>query len=418
MNGRELEQKRTSWPAVYMLSLLIVIQEIPYIQRRFSMGIFIPLIALLALVTYDGKIAIKKKNLGFASCAILYFLIAIAYKLLGISSAGFGNDMHTLLYFAFFLTINSVLNMDRRQMKFTLCVVILVMLVQMLSNTLDLQRYGNAYFQVFSDSENMGKSNVSSTVYTCAIMLMAGILLLAIMNDKSRKRRRVWIVLFVICNLFNLMVMQRTIILILSVIMYALLIIFNSKNSFITNMLIVIAAVLGILTVRNFDIVLSYIGNLINSERITTRLNQIIWAMDQGDIFSSTQRFVLIGNSINTWKSSIRILLIGTGDHIASNNIIGNHSQLIDTLAQYGVVGALLFYYSIYSSLSLLIQKLPIKRGTNIYRQVIVICIVFVVRGFIGRILHSQTAVRLFVVLPIIATLLCEGDRNNDCVNV
>lgn len=411
MKSTVLRQERTSWPFVLTLSFLIIVQEIPYIVRQFSVGVYLPLILLLAIISFTWKIQIHNNNLLFAASILLYLTMAIGYKLAGISSAGIGHDIHTIMYFTLFLTVDGVLNMSRTQKLFTLRIAVLAMLFQMLSNTMSYIRLGSYYFSVYIDSENLGRSNISGTVYTCAVMLMAGISLLEILNGRKRKNNILWIIIFVICNLFNLLVMQRTIIFILSIIMYGLMIVYNSKHKIIVYFLLFLMGIIILIALKNFGIMVSWLSSFIHSERIIRRLNQISFAMARGNITRSTTRFDLIGVSLRTWTSSPKAFLIGVGDHITDNTVIGNHSQLFDVFAQYGLLGASLLYYSIYKSLKVLLKKLPIEEGRT-YRHVVIICIIFVLRGLAGAILHEHNAVRLFVVLPIVISLLTENNGN------
>ena len=96
MKSTVLRQERTSWPFVLTLSFLIIVQEIPYIVRQFSVGVYLPLILLLAIISFTWKIQIHNNNLLFAASILLYLTMAIGYKLAGISSAGIGHDIHLI----------------------------------------------------------------------------------------------------------------------------------------------------------------------------------------------------------------------------------------------------------------------------------------------------------------------------------
>ena len=417
LNDKRMEttHRIVTWFSVFALSLLIILQEIPYLQRQVGgYGLFLPFIGLLGLATVPKRVNLKRDSLLFVLATLFYLAIAILYKLVGISSAGYGHDVHTVLFYVFFLAMFFVIDMNRGQKVFTLWILTLSMFVTIITNIIDYRRFGSAFFNIYRNESLLNTTNIVPTQYSGGLMLMAGILLIAILHDTHFLRKCVWLILFVITNLFNVLVMQRMITLILLVAMFALIILFNAKQKALMSVFVLLGAGFLIVVLLNYEIVVSYIAQLVGDGRIATKLNQIIKYLNSGDIQeaggSLTARYNLYFTSISTWTQSTRSFLFGIGDHISSNSRIGNHSQFLDVLGQYGIVGAVPLYYSVYRTLKSLMQELPVAKKSPLFYQCLVVCVIFVVRGFLGNVLFEYFAVRLFVFFPIVISLICEKE--------
>ena len=421
-NLETIEQKNVqmyvSWFTVFALSLLIVVQEIPFFHRiAGGYAVFVPFMVLFVFSLLRRRISINRTDVLFYVCLIGYYVIAFLYKFIGISSTGIGHDIHSVAYFVFFFSIYSVVNMDRKQKQFLLWTVLIAMFIVIVLNIYEYRRLGAYYFAIFRNNDDLENSHVIPTQYSAALMLMSGMLFICMLHDKSTNRRIGWTILFIICNVFNLLVMQRAITLILSVAMYALIILFNTRHKAYVSFLTVFVTVFLIIAISNYEVVLSYVAQLFRSDRIAEKMNQIVRFFNSGDIQdaggSLTARYNLYLRSILTWLKSVRSFFFGAGDHISTNSIIGNHSQFFDVLGQYGIVGGVFLYCAVYRTLKELMRQLPIPLKSPIYYQSAVICLIFVVRGFLGDILMEYVAVRMFIIFPIFLSLIEPKQKAN-----
>jgi hypothetical protein len=418
METRKLEQEsnHVTWFAVLSLSLLIIVEEIPFFHRIVGgYAIVIPFLLLFLFSIVKKRFILNRKDTVFLVCGLGYFAISFIYKFSGISSTGYGHDIHTVLYFCFFLALNTVFGMYRNQKLFILWTVVLSSIVVIVQNIIEYRRLGNYYFLIFRNESLLTNSNVIPTQYSAAIMLMSGVLLICILHDKSTTRKTVFFFLFVILNAFNLLVMQRTITLIFSILMYVFIFFFNTKRKAYLSLLLLIGSVVLIIVISNYKFVLSFVGNLIGSEQISERLNQIIRFFDSGDIMdaggSLTARYRLYLTSLQTWVRSPQSFFFGVGDHISNNAIIGNHSQFFDVLGQYGIIGGIFLYYSVYRTLKDLLIRLSLVPKSPLFYQTLVIFFIFIGRGFVGYVVFEYVAVRLFVFMPILYSLFLEENK-------
>ena len=402
------EKQRLGWAPLIAVTIVIIMLEIPYIPKLLGGNpALIPFMLLFWAGTFFRRISIKRRNLAFSICVIVYFSVSFLYKIVGISTAGIGNYINPIAYFFCFSVMNkSIDNMSRTQKLFLFWTIILTVCFTMASNWILYNRYGNVYFRISQYVDTL--TNNVNTQYTVAVMLLSGISLICFLHTRNNKL--LWIVIFIITNLFNFFVTQRGIVLLLSVAMFALIIVFNRKRQSASMVLLLVVGIFLILAIFYFDAMIEIVGRFIHSDRLMMRLYQISRALSAGDINegggSLSARFRLYMQSIETWLRSTSNFLFGVGDHKATNTVIGNHSQLTDLLGQYGLFVALATYYAVYRTLKEALRKLRLEKRSPIYFQVVIVYLIFAVRGVLGYVLFGTIGVQLFLMLPIAISLL------------
>ena len=149
-------------------------------------------------------------------------------------------------------------------------------------------------------------------------------------------------------------------------------------------------------------------------------MNWIINGISQKDFAlaggSVSGRAQLMELSWNTWLSSWRAFLLGVGDH-RTGHIIGNHSDLIDTLARFGIVGGIIF--SKLSIAQFTFLRLLDDKQSSYKTQCMIVFLLYIVRGFFGNILTPAIAVQVFLFLPLLferCYLLNESDHKEGSV--
>ncbi len=412
MDGLRSNHHTYPWVSVYLLAILVLLNEVPVIAR-FLLGnaTEVPFIVLFFLFTLRGKISIRKENYRFAACFAILWVLKLSYKVLGVSSTGWGiyiNDFSH--YFFCFAMLLAVPRMDEKQKRFVFAVIIVTVLFSSIQNMILHERLGARLFHSLSNSTNV--NNITSTQFSSAVMLMSGTSLICFLHGK--KKKHLWLVLFIVLIWFNLSVAERAINVILTVGMVVMIIIFNRKRKIIVNLLLVLMTVIFVFIILNYGVVIDYISYLIGSDRITMKLNQIKRAFDAGDIVagggSLAARYRLYMLSVRTWLSSFTSFLVGIGEHYSSNLRIGNHSQFLDVLGQYGLIGALLLFYTVAWTMKKVFFILPISKGMPIYRQISAVCAIFVIRGILGVVMYGAIAIQMFLFLPLAVTYVLKED--------
>ena len=144
------------------------------------------------------------------------------------------------------------------------------------------------------------------------------------------------------------------------------------------------------------------------SERLIKRLSDLIdFSQSKGDISnvdegSFTARIMLAQVS---WNSFLSSPIIGIGDHTQAfggdlmKSGIGNHSEFIDVLARYGLVGAFVFW-RIMKSYYQMLRSLTTNRKSLKY--VNVVFVVIILSGFLNGIFYPVMLLFLYLIFPII----------------
>ena len=407
---------RAGWISVCLMALLIVMINIPIIPKAMGGSPILFPVMLLAVGSLfgEGKLLIKEKSALFLIGLCIAFGVQILYKLSGISTAGIGvfSNPASFFFLAFMMDF-VVLRADQKQRKFLFWTVIGSILLTLAVNTFMYLRLGFYYFERVSESDHL-VTNAVNTQFTTALMIMGGICLI-IMLHINKERRLPWLALFIIITLFNVLVCQRAIALILSAVMYSLILALNSKSKGFVIFLIILMGLACIVAYLNYGAVITWLTEHIGSERIGVKLAQIRKALDSGEISENNgslgARAHLYMTSVQTWLQSFRSFFLGVGDHRNNNLVIGNHSEFIDLLAKFGVIIASLFYTLVFITLNWIRSSVVEKRDSIIYKQVMVILGIFLFRGLIGFVLFGSIAVQLFVFLPLAFSVLKEKER-------
>ncbi len=412
MDGLRSNYHTFPWVSVYLLAILVLLNEVPVIARSLlGNATEVPFIVLFFLFTLRGKISIRKENFRFALCFAILWALKLSYKMLGISSTGWGIYINDFTYYFFcFAMLLALPRMDEKQKRFVFAVIIITVLFSSIQNMILHERLGSRLFHSLSNSTNV--NNITSTQFSSAAMLMSGTSLICFLHGK--KKKYLWLVLFIVLIWFNLTVAERAINMIMTAIMVVMIIIFNRRRRIIVNLLLVLMTVIFVVIILNYGVVIDYISNLIGSDRITMKLNQIKRAFDAGDIVagggSLAARYRLYMLSVRTWLSSFTNFLVGIGEHYGSHNWIGNHSQFLDVLGQYGLIGAPLLFYVVAWTLKKVFFILQVNKGIPIYRQVSAVCAIFVIRGILGVVMCGTIAIQMFLFLPLAVSYVLKED--------
>lgn len=396
------------WLTMFSLLGIIVFQEIPYIPKRLGGNpTVLPFVALFFVSLRWVNIRIPRKRFLLLVGILGYFLVQAVYRFLGISSSGLGRYTNTIVFFTVFAAMPLLRFMSERQKCWIFFTTLGTMVLTIVNNIVMFRRYGFAFYEHILEMESV-LTNAVNTQFTTATMLLAGTTFIALLHD--HKRRLWWAGLFLLLNYFNNAVVQRTIAVLLSLVIYTLVIIYHRRRAFWANFLIVMGAIAVGLALENFELLLDVAQRFIPSDRIVARLQQISNMLASGDIWaaggSMTGRYRLSMQSLETWTSSFSAFFLGVGDHWDNNLLIGNHCQWFDLLAQYGIVVAGVVFGCILSMLKMLMGMLPIPSGTPLRRQVCVLCVIFVVRGFLGAVLFGTIGIQMFIILPLVVSYL------------
>ena len=123
---------------------------------------------------------------------------------------------------------------------------------------------------------------------------------------------------------------------------------------------------------------------------------------ENGDSSSFTSRYELWGVSVHSWLNSITSFFLGIGDHPKVNGStelsgIGRHSDVLDTLARYGIIG----FFFIYMMFAKLFKYLKEICNNLYHNEIEVIILVVAVIATTKCLLFPDCGYFLFFLLPL-----------------
>lgn len=330
--------------------------------------------------------------------SVIYISMIIVYRIIGVSDTQLGYIGYYVGFVIVVITSVYIPIILDRKLKILLFKIIFV--VSLLSIAVLCITNRNA----------LDVADIADTPYCTMVMFYMGACFVWFLHAKKTSHKIISILAVAISMYSIVFVFQRGINTILGLVMLVLLLLFNTNRSSLTTIIVIFFSVLlfWLYFSGTYVDVLLMVGKLSGSPRIQDRMNQIISIIYYADAEKAggtfTGRYRLIELSIETWKSHF---FFGAGDHRLSNSIIGNHSELIDTLAKFGVIGGFDTVLLLKNLFSVLVKNNDCQNTNSIKRQIIVMFSVFIARGFLGFTFRAHIALQLLIFLPLVIELYC-----------
>ena len=107
--------------------------------------------------------------------------------------------------------------------------------------------------------------------------------------------------------------------------------------------------------------------------------------------------------SVNTWLSSLTTFFFGIGEHNYLDFVstaasgVGNHSDLLDVFARYGIMGGLLLYGILIKYYKWLSQTF----GSAFKNYILTFFLLLILMGVTKRFISGEEAIVIFMLLPL-----------------
>ncbi len=343
---------------------------------------------------------LDKRSRDVIVSAFIYFIIIFFYKFLGISLATWDIAAGYFGYlFAITISLISIQIFNDRVLKiieFTFIVVTIAGIIYVTKQGL--------YNLTFMDVEEA--ISQENAAYSSLIMLFSGICFIAILNYQNKKYKIVYAIALILAINVNLSILQRGTNVIFTFAMIFLILYFRKiKERNFSKRIILIFLVCGVIYFTGAIIpILEMFINLIPSERVASRLESIIIffqtkdAMEAGTSF--TTRTQLAEQSLDTFFSSLSNFLFGIGDSRGFSQKIGDHSEIIDASARYGIIGLAIIVNIFYSQYRYL--KCLIRNNIAVRFEILVVYFMYLLRNINGNTMTTPVAFLIFLYLPIV----------------
>lgn len=398
-----------------LIMLVSIVGTTPILGTPRNIIVTCVFFALLFAVNISAKPYKQHNDIVIYSLA--YIILIFVYRVLGISDAAWGNYMNQIFFFVPILMMVLIpQKMNEKLLIFVLLVVIGVMAFNIAFNIRMLRLHpelslSNIYFK----EEDLGAMNVGGSYFHTFSLMFFDVCLLLFLNINKSIVKWVMLVMGIVSAYYILFYCLKA-----TVVIYFFLSIFlliaakrlkNIKRTIPTILIlgILVYGIIDFFKPELIQIVIQYSPDDRLTSRIITILDSENTMSNQGTIDGRTNLYLL---SLETWLKNPINFLFGIGDHRDAHNAvltgIGQHSDICDTLARYGILGGFILFKFFKDAIKYVISLFEEK----IRPQIIVIIIVFIICALTKSVLHACVSSVVFMLLPMSATLMNKYNHN------
>ena len=412
---------------VYLLNMMPIIGLLVYYYTRYLEGTFsfiIPLgltFAWIVLSLMTGRI---KRLLFNKVCFwwMAYLFLCVMMVVIDLSSTNLNFIISRLpIYMIPAIGYFVVRHYNLKEKKIILTAFVVIYLANLTYNIY----LGFLFPGIFDEQASTEESiefcvlmNIANTFFIEICYMIIGILIIVALNIKDKGWKLLCILL--ITPIFYYMLFQNTrgiaILLLIIELVGLFLAFFEPTRSEIRRPYYLFS--IGILVMLVFILFIPLMGwilEFIQSERLAERLNDLVdFSQSGGDVNnvregSFTERILLAQTSLNSFLSSPVSVFIGIGDHSQAfggdlvKSGIGHHSEFIDVLARYGIVGAFVFF-NIMKKYYLMLKKLSFER--KILKYVNVLFGIIIMSGVLNLLFEPNILLFMYIIMPVIIELV------------
>ena len=384
-------------PVVLLPDLNFIITEIL---------LFVTVIGAIPILQHFSLLDKTPKTVLISS--FLFFCVVLFYKLIGVSDAPW--EFAAGYYCWMFVLFVCIITLEICSEKWLKILEIGILLIALLGIVYVIIT-GNRNMQFMDLEEAISQE---SAAYGSFIVLYSGICFIAFLHYKKPFFRILYMVAMLTAIYMNFVVMQRGTNVIFTVLMFLLIFIYRKKQHKRTRAVLfaIFVSLLLLYTTGAYTGVMDFLAEVSPSERVADRFRAINILLQTGDYVeagsSIKTRSELTITSLNTFQNNGTSILLGIGD-TRNEDIIGCHSEIIDTLPRYGLFGFLFLAYALLGELKFFSRMLP--QGEPLRSQVLIVFLIFILRNIIGNTLLPSVIVLLFLFLPIVCYFVTKQDN-------
>lgn len=391
---------------IFFIFLMAVLTVTP----RFYVAIYmIPLWMVFFCFTLSSIGRTSREIKKLLLLGLLFVTICITYKLLGVSSASLTYCMvRPFVYFAPILALVVIHECDNEsKIRFLFHFISLVIAVNVADSIRLVHQFGleNMIYQRLAEAvegESEGVLNLGGTLFVNMIAFYGSVMFFAFLRSRRFAEKLLFFFYFGITAYFIVFLsLKASVIIILFASVVLMYVANKSKNNF-GKIVLISLLIIGFLYIFR-DSIINGMISIIDSDRITSRLEIFTSSGDVGESSTLMSREHLWLVSINSWLQDPLTFLFGIGDHdwvqlgSEEKSGIGNHSDILDVLARYGILGASVFYSSI-----IVYYKYLKRIYGGLYKwEIVSFMITILMMGLTKRFISGEVAIIYFILFPL-----------------
>lgn len=401
-----------------ILGFLLIVSAVFFFTPILKMGLPImglEFVFLLLAISQTGS-RYSKKNAWLVLCIYLYLLLCLFYRAVGISSVAPGT---LVLHLFFFVAILLTVLFPHRitAINDTVFLAILFIIILNIADNIRLcLKYPEIYLLVNRDMDSVGATlNIGSSKFYNAIFFFNTVCFFGFLNCKEKKIKYCLLAGVLLSAVFLFAFCLKASVIVFTVLsLFLLFFAKRAKNMRQFSIRILVPALFAYVIVSVFsEEIIGFMSNIFASPRLVARLSLLI-DPDSAEAARGTGTVSARGNlwmmSVNTWTESISNFVFGIGDHravwsqgqTAVETGIGQHSDFLDSLARYGLLGVFILVPTLFLGFRFLISVF----NKEYKLQILVIALVFVMFGFTKGVFQPDIGFLLFIFLPMMSKYL------------
>ena len=348
--------------------------------KNLSKNMLVPLFSMFCFLV----IIFIYYSIGYGDIRILDFISYILVLSIGINSTVYIRKLS-------FYRKNKIKKYVMILIFITLCTTVNVLLKN--SNAARLLTSSSTNIEIVTMLE---KENVASFDFIYGIVIFLPVLFYSIFFCKKKLAKIFYlIVLFlVLLCIFKANFTTAYILFLIEIVLY----LFFSSKSFFGKILTILLFVIILLFGK--QIIIFYLNFLIDNTTSILSQQKLIEIINifkgEGNISQATSRMNLILQNIDSF---IEKPILGQGAYYNAEafKYIGRHSQFLDELARYGLLGGGFLFYFLFSCFYQIYDKINNKNYRRIY---VISTIIFFMLGFLNPIFNNGILMFYFIVVP------------------
>ncbi len=362
------------------------------------------LIAFMLL--FRNRTLVYRKNQVFVTGFLFFVILTVVYRLIGLSDKAWGNSMHQYSFFiSYIAAMVAMAGLNVKKQKMILWIIVAIMAFNIADNIhLSIEYPMLNENRDSMDEDFLATINAGGSRFYTFAMFYFNVCFFVFLNAVNKKTKYI---MFGVSALSAVYVLgycykgSNVVYMLLSIVLQLIAKYSRYSDTFIIK--IVIFSVVALLLVYFYqDEIVNAIIRISPSERLTTRLVTIVNSEhDLANENTITGRENLILLSLTTWLDNPVNFLFGIGDVRAAHEVrltgIGQHSDFLDSLARFGILGGTIIFITIKQGFRYIFKLF----GVHLKIQLQIIVFMFVLCGFTKGVFNPYVGCVLFLLLPL-----------------
>ena len=366
------------------------------------------LTALILLLNLKNILKFGPSLTGFV---LLYLLLIFTYRAAGISDAAWGRyAVYTFEEMQIMMMLVIPIKLMSKKNIWVWWLMLLVTGVNIVWNIYICYSHPevNESFHLF-DEEFIKSLNIGLSDFYVMSLIFFNICFFVYLNCKKKDIKYAMLGISVMTSVYIVGFCFKASVVVLFLFSVGLLFFTKrAKTTGQTVLLLGIASIITVLLVSAYaDSIVKFIIEFSPSERLSKRLVMLV---DADNSYASDNSFnsrvELWYSSVFTWLDNAGTFFFGVGDHWGDlSSGVGQHSDLLDHLAKYGLFGSMLLFATIIKAIKFIISIFDKKY----HLQLLMIFLIYIVCGITKRIFFPNVGLMIYILLPLSAYFVNEN---------